>query len=340
MEVPPSIALLAVCCLAGPAEGGAPSLAEAQAHLDQWQKTFVSIRIHSRRTSRAESNVATAEANHKVSVSELDFVWEDSGRFRDASQLWHDGRPGSYSFRSADSRYYYPCVFAAGSASEYPAVVSILPRTSEFTSLRALNQPFWVLWDDDTRTWLGDRLRNVAAAEVTTEGLLEIDGDAVNLKEHTVRLDPRHGYLPKSAKHRSTGILRYHVEEFQEVQPGFWFPKRGTILTVVSKGDLWQTWEVVKVELNPELPDSLFVPSMNAETRILDSITGKKYFAGGKRRPGQAAAATQRSGAPPTNPNPLTSRPERPTNWSLWFTMAGVACLALAVWFRRRARHP
>jgi hypothetical protein len=319
----------------------AADLREAVSQLEEWQKRVICIRVLSRVTSDAATNAVIAESKAKTAVSELDFVWDDSGRFRDADTLWHDGVVRGRGFRSADRQHYYACGFppAKDAADEFPTQVSIQENSIQHTSMKSTKQPFWVLWDDGTRTWLADRLRNVSTADTTAQGLLQIDGALVGmLPGYVVWLDPKHGYLPSSARYEyGTSYTQYQIDEFQEVEPGFWFPRKGTIDLVVENKRHFQSWEITKVELNPELPDSFFVPPMNRGTYIVNAITGQQY----RNYPGAAHAAAASTVVPvgslPANSSPLTAQPERSTNWSLWLTVVGVLLVALAVWLRRRA---
>ena len=104
-------------------------------------------------------------------------------------------------------------------------------------------------------------------------------------------------------------------------------------------GNMLTNWEVTQVDLNTELPDSLFVPVMGDETYVVNTITGKQYWHGGKPPDHllAAKAAAANPGLPLASANPLTGIPEQPANWSLWLWLLGLVLLSAGVWVRRRA---
>ncbi|RLS51990.1 MAG: hypothetical protein DWH91_17715, partial [Planctomycetota bacterium] len=200
--------------------------------------------------------------------------------------------------------------------------------------------PLWGLWDNKTRTWLGTRISGVAAAETTASGLLRVDGALLASSTDLcfVDLDPAHGYLPVriESKLKGSQMSYFQVDEFREVQPGFWFPWKGSMNI---NGNVLSHWEVKHVDLNTELPDSLFVPPMGDETYVINTITGKDYWHAGKP-PAHllaAKAAAANPGSPAPNINPLTGAPEQSANWSLWLVLLGLILVSGGIWVRRRA---
>ncbi len=314
----------------------AASLDEAVVALRVWREALVSMRVQSRISSVAETNALLAESGARTGHSEFDWIWEDSGRFRDVG--WNDDRLVSRSLRMADVMRYYACGFsAAGIQSGSPSRVAIHENSPKVASMKLLKQPFWALWDDGSRSWLADRIRNVSQARVTDDGLLEIAGDEIGMEGYAVRLDPRHGYLPCAAEYATTLFSEYRVEEFREVQPGFWFPWRGSILSFAENKQMLQRWDVTSVEINVEQPSSLFAPPLADGTYVINSITGKQYWHGGKAPAHSGTAAALQPESAPANPYPLAAVPEQARNWSLWLVLAGILSVALGVWVRRRS---
>ena len=169
---------------------------------------------------------------------------------------------------------------------------------------------------------------------------MEIDGHSIDstAEGFQVWLDPQHGYLPRLAENpgQGGGVSRYRVDEFREVEPGFWFPWKGSLLI---NGTMLTRWEVSQVDLNTELPDSLFVPLMGDATYVVNIITGKQYWHAGKPPAHLVAAkaAAANPGPLPVNSNPLKAEPEQQGNWSLWLVLLGLALVCGSVWLRCRA---
>ncbi|MBL4883203.1 MAG: hypothetical protein JKY95_01535 [Planctomycetaceae bacterium] len=316
-------------------DANATDLAEAKQRLAEWEQKIVSMRVRAQVNSKPETNTLVKEAGYEFAGGDYDWAWEDTGRFRDQSTSWNSSGIATRSLRMADYKHYYPLGYSATDKKrETPISAAIRENNIRFTSLKLIQQPFHGLWDDTTRTWLGERIKNVTNATVTKQGLLEIDGSSIGMERFIVRLDPEHGYLPQSIEQE--GFFLYHVDEFQEVEPGFWFPKTGSRLTTSAGYSCLQNWEIKEVELNPEFPDSLFVPPLADDTRVFNTITGRKYWHGGKRPANLPLAPDpQDQDSSQANENPLAATADQSTNWSMWLILIGVASVAGAVWMRR-----
>jgi len=327
------LVLVLVSSLVCADDGARSHLQQAKDTLKDWTQKFATMRVRSLREATADSNALVREAGITHSITKSDWIWEDSGRFRDNDVLLYDGDVRLRSMRSANLSKYYTTSFQHGE-DEFPARVGIQPRSDHLTSLSLRKQPFWFLWDSHSRTWLGQRIQSVHNAELTTDGLLEIRGDDIGSDGFVVRLDPKHSYLPVSGEYEETNDHQYRVEDFFEVESGFWFPQRGSIQMNVEGDRLFSSWEITSVELNQEYPAELFVPPMGDGTRVINAITGKQYWHGGK-----APAPKESSQAQPkprtSNPDPASATPETPFDWSWWLVGFGVVCVGLAIWIRR-----
>lgn len=124
--------------------------------------------------------------------------------------------------------------------------------------------------------WIMDRLEAMRKSgkvysTVTEHGLLQIG----QISESLV-LDPNHGYLPRQI----AGVI---VNEYREIEPGFWFPWRGEYHYVfddkewVKSPDVHLQWEIKQVDLNTKLSEALFEFPIGNGTHVVNSITKESY---------------------------------------------------------------
>jgi len=266
-----------------PAGLQAADLEEAKRQLAAWQQSFQSIRIKARISSEAATNAMFEGSDATMAWTEYDWTWDASERFRyDSVGGINDGRR-TRRLRVANLAYHYATTFNGD--SEFAKAVTIQGPSPPGDIMR--DTPLWILWVSDSNLWFSDRIARVTEAESTADGKLQIDGyplryaDGLGAPRFVITLDPEHGYLPQSVRYAEQDYDYYRVDEFQEVQPNFWFPKWGRTAFVANyQGELHehlQTWEVSQVELDPELPDSWFVPPMNDDTVVTNQFTGQTY---------------------------------------------------------------
>jgi hypothetical protein len=316
----------------------ADELSDAVAALRSWQNRIVSIRVRTRITSEAATDVMLREAGIRTAVGVKDWVWEDSGRYRYERLSYNDGRLVSRQLSLADYKRAYQLSYPAEDpARETPARLLINENVRNRKGIKngVIEEPLWILWAGN---WLGERIASVASAELDSDGLLAFDGAAIGEDECTVRLDPRHGYLPRIATRQA---LRFQVDEFFEVEPGFWFPQNGSLAISIPNGDILHRWDVSQVDLNADLPESLFVPPRGGETYIVDQLTGRQYWQACKPPANllaQKAATSTNSTQHSSHPAAIAATPPSTRNWSLWLSALGAMFIALGIWLGRRLR--
>lgn len=87
-------------------------------------------------------------------------------------------------------------------------------------------------------------------------------------------LDRRYGYLPVRVTYFDTTLRRTvsdQTTEFQNVNGTFWFPLRGRHEYPDWEAEVYYPWEIRRVQLNAEFPDSDFeTPTPDAGTRVDD----------------------------------------------------------------------
>jgi len=289
----------------------AADLEEAKRQLVEWQQSFQSIRIKARISSEAATNYVYEGSDATKGWSDFDWTWEASGRFRFDETGGNDTGHSSRNFRVANLAYHYLSAFDGD--SEFAKTVTIQRPSPPGQIVH--DGPLWILWVSGTHSWLSDRIMKVTDAVVTTDGKLQVSGEALGYaapseaSNFDVILDPQHGYLPLSVHYEQLDYDRYTVDEFQEVQPGFWFPKRGKIFMAVmlegQRREFLQSWKVSEVELDPELPDSWFVPPMNDDTVVTNQFTGQKYRYGDPDTLITNEVPRYRPSEPESNPWPM-----------------------------------
>ncbi|MDX1968391.1 MAG: hypothetical protein SFV23_14540 [Planctomycetaceae bacterium] len=327
--------LLIVLPCVSPAACAAADIDEAIGQLRQWRESLVSLRVRISGAAHSANNRMLREGNIANAAQQRDWIWDDSGRFRDESTTWNDGQIVGRDLRTADVSQVYICGFSAKNReSPTPSSVTIRENAPQWTTIKGFMVPIWPLWDDGTRTWLVDRLQRGTPHTVTDEGLLQVTIEAGGYSDYQAWLDPKFGYLPRRGALPSGG-MRCVVEEFQEVEPGFWFPRKGE---TAGSHDNVQTWEVTSVERNIDLRDALFVPPMGPETRVINTITGQNYWHGGQPPAHLKEAAVQaaQTQSPPVNSSPPAAHADQPGNWTPWLVLCGVALVSLGVWLKRR----
>ena len=145
----------------------------AKTELQNWQNQIVSIRVQSRQTAEAKTNAMFDGTNIQNSLGEMDWVWEDTGRFVDATVSYNDGQRIGKSLRIANTKQLYVCSFPFRDAvCTVASQVTIHENSLRFSGVGLYGPPLWGLWDNKTRTWLGTRISCVAAADTTASRLL------------------------------------------------------------------------------------------------------------------------------------------------------------------------
>jgi hypothetical protein len=299
--------------------------------LRAWQGEFVSIRIQFRQTQTAEQNARFREKGIREASGVTDWIWEDSGRFRIDSSTVNDGRNLPKSLRLADRQRVYILNFTEQSGNEFPAAAVIRENSLQNTATGA-NYAALCYWNESNRTWLSQGIQTVSESTVDDDGLLVVSGALIGYPTYELHLDPAHSYLPRSGG-SPDGIDHFEVEEFREVEPGFWFPWRG--YQKMWGDDMRINWEVLSVELNAELPDELFKPPFGDSTFVIDAITGKQYYHGG-RPPVRTAPITEPVPSPPVGTDPALAEREETGDWSWELVIVGILLIAAGVWFQRR----
>ena len=260
--------------LARPGECSPIDLNEAIQQLQSWQAKIQTIRVISQTTTIGPSFTPDRKPGDSNGVQQSDWIWDRSGRSRDAARMLIGGRVQSRTYRIANRLELIDITYPKGSAwNDTPTEVLIQPKTGN----SAVGDFYWLrpIWFHNM--WLGDQLAELQKSgkvnvTVTEDGLLMIR----QIYESLV-LDPNHGYLPRQIY----GVI---VNEYREIEPGFWFPWKGEYNHVyddkefVKSADVHLQWEIKQVDLNTELPDALFEFPVGNGTHVVNSITKERYI--------------------------------------------------------------
>lgn len=345
---------IAVFALAGacvPAAGQERLQSIAQ-HLADWRSKFVNIRVRSVQRATNESGGELVE----------DWLWMDGGTCRHESKSRLHGKILYAAIHGSNGKQIFYASYE-GTDGDTPlatnATISVADPSRRYNLV--WYTPLMVLWEPSTRTWLDERLRKPNRSDWNPSVYFELraaDGAATRLissnysgeqrvTDDVIELDPEHGYLPREVTFGSSlgPSTSYRVTEFREVQPGFWFPWKGT-LSDSTRGQ--HAWHIESVELNQDWPAVLFEPPIGPGTNVTDTIAGKSYVHGGAAGKQEFLQRIQRfhaeNGIDDSTPaaargTPLSARRSRlglTSWWMIGLGSLGCTCISLSVWLRRR----
>lgn len=235
-------------------------VSDVQTALAQWRERFDSIRVEYRIGSLRQLQSRLPDEDFSD-----DFLkdwgrhgrlaWNGSDRFvldlamveRGAVRVlraW--GSDGEISWRATGNRGTPDGPLAATRWAEASLHQADPRRTAIGTKILALTglfDPERAVWIDeilsDTDGWSAGKMVEVnghTCLELTRSLAHPIGNRPI---ERRIALDPARGYLPRQIRETVTAAFRrtesvYQVTEFQEVEPGFWFPRPGHLVHVGS----------------------------------------------------------------------------------------------------------
>ncbi|MFG0332803.1 MAG: hypothetical protein ACF8TS_05515 [Maioricimonas sp. JB049] len=337
-RLPTNLTIVAGLVLLRPA--GVPAQSETgpgevRAALRQWREEFDSIRVEYRVACRQRlqdrfRDEEFADGFLKDWGRHGRLVWAGSDRFmldvatlqqgeivdvrrwgRDDGISWMAEGSRSRADRAARTHWWAVTLHLTGERDAATGV-RIVPLTGLFDPERSV-------WIDgilsNSGAWSTGERVNIAGDECLelTRTFSEPDGRTPVVRRFA--LAPAQGYLPRLVR----GTDRYsesvyEVAEFQKVQPGYWFPHRGTWLDSAAPEEVYQ-WEVTSVVVDPALPAGFFAPP-DAEKIIFPEA--------------EELARLSRNADP--------ARVDAWMNWSFWIgllLMAGSGVALAARWMRR-----
>lgn len=143
-------------------------------------------------------------------------------------------------------------------------------------------------WSVFEQNWLGDRL-NAEAADLTwgTEKVGDTELPTVAIADEAwspvYLLDPDHDYQPRVTRKGTIFAEENRVEEFREIEPGFWFPVRGSNRhesDEYAEMNHIERWSVETVEINCDYKKSDFEILPVHGTHVEDHFAQKSFTYG------------------------------------------------------------
>lgn len=224
-----------------------------------------------------------------------EWVWCKDGRWRIQNISHLRERLVENEVQIDNGKLFYKAKYAtAVTSQDYPYSLEISEAknspysVSPYSMGYATNVPLEGQWLHFRKEWLGEHLDahgpNVWDKEQVGESLLP----RIHLKDEgwspVFVLDPKFGYQPRIIRHKSEDIFQENrVEEFQELEPGFWFPKSGTYRVESEKypelNEL-RRWKVTEAAINLAFNRSDFEILPAEGTEVQDRIASRKFTFG------------------------------------------------------------
>jgi hypothetical protein len=327
--------------------------------LNEWRGSFVNLRVvwelrglpTTTETPLSEWSLTPELVDAAQLSSRREWIWSDHGLLLFA-QPQLDGQAGSVDVFNGPKGFVYRAVYSTPREQRNPVLADLtidgLGGGKPTSSVGSL--PIKGLYWAGGAEWLPELL---VKWSWTFHGIEELGG-ARCVRISTVNPAPavsdvewrfvlwidldhdclvRRFYWPSIAK-RIVG-QDFVVDEFQRIDPGIWFPKRGRQQLA---GPDNQLWEVTEVALNQTLDLTRFeLPTPQIGTRIAER--GRRYTYGTKKATNLPPAAPQSISESNLPNSPARSGGPTVMPW-LWWSGAllafSVLCLAAGFYFSRK----
>jgi hypothetical protein len=282
--------LLVALSLAVPSSTRGVSIEEALAARRAWRERVTSVKMQTRSKWRYETINNDGERQLEEREGTGEWTWDEVGWFHSASTTSKDGRVYYRSLHIQHLERNYRFHFSSDNPGDvFPTQVHI-DRIAPYQTASPTGEPGRWYFDSTRRPWLPDLLATLTEFEETPDGKFEYDAHDYGHPQTHITLDPEHNYLP--CRTRSDGHNdRQVIDEFREIEPGLWFPWRGH---EEGGNDLRsKEWEMVSLEINPELTSADFAPLLGPETYVIDNVSERAYWAAGQAPPGRETPSVQ-----------------------------------------------
>ena len=315
--------------------------------LSKWRRSFVNLQFRCEADYVYAPEVAKeAGLEGKSFKRSWEWVWTDAGQRRNHVANFTDGLLRNRSMRLVDGNRRYQVNYPEGNSTvDRPKRIAIAPANPGYG---IITEPLYGLWYNGTSEWISDLLEQGKGRLLGHQQIEGVRCPEVRVTfgegaYMVVVLDPRHAFLPRSARTEfdveTDGEFRSEFAEFRQTAEGVWFPWSGTFSSVDS-GKLYnkQTWQMSEVAMNRQLKNSLFHARPAKGTYVIDSFSGRRYTHGATKSD-RAELKQQRAEEAKENlknlqnlqqtGDPVDAVP-RPVAWGLWLSAALlVACAGL-----------
>lgn len=332
--------------------------AESQETIDalrSWRRSFATLDLSYTATCR---NVMEARFPQLKSISDSElhgkwgnytrWCWADFGGYLDERCRIENGERVSRAIQGGTSKQSFVAnaIDGVGSTNQWHNISYSIP-SGRVGAWAGVVEPIYSLWVNARGTWIDDV---IDLSQPHNDGLkiewldpVVYDGrkmtrclltwptatDGRPSREYW--FDPAHNHLPvKVFCPIKQPSFHYEVVEFAEIEPGWWFPKRGVMGDSSRSQESWNTWHVLSVVRNKPLTTADFDPPQPSEGTHISMPNGER-----KRHGALGVPAKEPFSPMQVNPNqtPVVAVPSQ-SRWGYVLVLSAVALLAIGGWLR------
>jgi|GEM_PF-6430704 len=344
------LVLLLVFTSQVPADDASPSAAELSDPLRRWREAFATIEVEFRYACRAQLERRFPDIELPADYLERwgshgRLFWTDFGPFVHDSWKLENARVLRVRRKGVSRTGAFEAVGTVedGLPFDESAVVwtELIsgPTGAASYAPSSVIIPLHGLYFSQHGDWIDAALQRAPA--LSAPGRIEVDGheclelvfdnplpDGSPFYESHLCLDPGYGYLPRRVRQvakvpGSSGEMIYEVREFQEVEPGWWFPARGIYFVSIEPDDVYD-WEVTAVKRNPPVKTARLTPPTVRQNRVVASQSAGR----GDEEPGSGQSAAGAAA-------PVAAEPPAPFPWMTLALILSLVALASGAWLYR-----
>lgn len=339
-----------LCCT--PSMSNAATKDEAITALAAWRQKFASIEL----TYTSVCRPALEERFPQLKeVAELHGKWGRRTRWRwadldgylDDRMSIEDGRIESRVLQGGTSLQGFTASSKRGvDQSEIWEQIQYRIPVGKPTAWAGVISPLYALWINARGKWLDEIISTSESGSdaIPIEWLSDVESEGQRLCRFVLKwpnqndgrapreywLDPQHGYLPRRVFcPTELPAFDYEVNEFSEIETGWWFPSRGHFGNK-TRTDVWDEWRVESVMINRSYTPRDFDPPAPSEGTHLRLANGdiKRHRL---RLPSDFTSPPV--GTTPKPVVPIKAEVGR-SNFSRWSFLVAIVLVSLGLWIR------
>lgn len=247
--------------------------------IGEWREKVASMhlawRSHSADDVRSVLGHGVSDAVLKSYYNEGEFYWEDTGAMRLETRSHQAGKTSvdSWGWSPLDGEQ-FKAQYTVADGVEFLERLTIQRMVSSVAKSTVAVVPLHGWYKAPTGQWL-DELVSLPTPRALEPGSSLLK---VQLGGSEMLLDSSRNFLVTriSSEAAGGGTWTFTADEFQRVEPGLWMPLAGTTHIQYPQSSSVAHWRVTAVEINREIPSSLFLPPPPQEgTVVEDQIRGE-----------------------------------------------------------------